>query len=304
MNCTQYTPNGHQNATPAVARSRYRYTQTEFPVLADRSLTATDIRIYSILKLHRNAKTGHAWPSRATIASIANCTPDHVTKATRRLERAGYLIRTLKSGQSNLYTFPLADGFEIKPQPANPPSVNQASPIVPVVVEIPPAVVVEASPVVPVVVEIPPPVVVEARPAVPVVVEIPPAVVVEASPTVPVVVEIPPAVVVEASPTVPVVVEIPPAVVVEARPTVPVVVEPPPLTVSTSTTRQNTTEPRLSWPAWITLAIQQFILKVLAGLTPADMQSIVDEMAGVSERTTIANPVGYARKLAQLQREG
>jgi len=34
------------------------------------------------------------------------------------------------------------------------------------------------------------------------------------------------------------------------------------------------------------------------------MQSIVDEMAGVSERTTIANPVGYARKLAQLQREG
>ncbi|MBM3203065.1 helix-turn-helix domain-containing protein, partial [Candidatus Woesearchaeota archaeon] len=159
MNCAQYTPNGHQNATPAVARSRYRYAQTEFPVLADRSLTATDIRIYSILKLHRNAKTGHAWPSRATIASIADCTPDHVTKATRRLEKAGYLTRTLKSGQSNLYTFPLADGFEIKPQPAKPPSVNQASPVMPVVVEIPPAVVVEASPVVPVVVEIPPAVV-------------------------------------------------------------------------------------------------------------------------------------------------
>ena len=50
--------------------------------------------------------------------------------------------------------------------------------------------------------------------------------------------------------------------------------------------------------------MQQLILQVLAGLIPDDMQSVVDEMAGISERTTIMNPVGYARKLARLHREG
>jgi hypothetical protein len=112
MTCTHTTPQTRTVSTPI---NRYRYGTIEMPVLADPRLTANDKTVYATLKAHRNHRSGTAWPSRRTIGQIAGCTENHVTKSTRRLVEAGYLIKDQRPGRATVFRFPLADPVATTP---------------------------------------------------------------------------------------------------------------------------------------------------------------------------------------------
>lgn len=97
-----------------------RFAMVDLTLSADRRLTPTDQQVYSILAAHRNAKSGKAWPKRATIARLANVHPETVTKATRRLVEYGYLVKSEGRGRgcTVVYTFPLIDQRQAQRQAA------------------------------------------------------------------------------------------------------------------------------------------------------------------------------------------
>lgn len=102
---------------------RERFAQVEFTVIGDTSLTAADRVIYAAIRGHRNHRSGMAWPSRDTLASITGFHPNSISRSTRRLIAAGYLIRTTDGrgrGRSTAYSFPLKGNPAVTPDAATP----------------------------------------------------------------------------------------------------------------------------------------------------------------------------------------
>ena len=64
-----------------------RFAQVDLAVIADKSLTPGEKIIYSAIAMHRNHRTGEAFPARATVAEMAGCTPEYVSRVTTRLVR-------------------------------------------------------------------------------------------------------------------------------------------------------------------------------------------------------------------------
>jgi hypothetical protein len=56
----------------------------------------------------------------------------------------------------------------------------------------------------------------------------------------------------------------------------------------------------LSFPAFVTLAIQAQIVRMLCGLPFADAQRLLDELHGAGQTRAIKNPAGYLRTLLRL----
>lgn len=72
------------------------------------SLSATDILVYCTISRFADNETGQAWPSRATIATYAQCSTSTVDRSVQNLIDAGFLSkqhRRTKAGDpdSNLY---------------------------------------------------------------------------------------------------------------------------------------------------------------------------------------------------------
>lgn len=71
-------------------------------------LSATDILVYCTISRFADNETGQAWPSRATIATYAQCSTSTVDRSVQNLIDAGFLSkqhRRTKAGDpdSNLY---------------------------------------------------------------------------------------------------------------------------------------------------------------------------------------------------------
>lgn len=54
------------------------------------------------LALHAN-ESGHCFPSRPLISQLTGIHPSNVSKATRKLEKLGWLTKQQRKGKSNLY---------------------------------------------------------------------------------------------------------------------------------------------------------------------------------------------------------
>jgi hypothetical protein len=90
MACADFAP---RPASGQVCSISNRFAQIELPIIRDKRLTDTDIRIYSALVAHRNAGHGKAWPKRQTLADIANVHPETVSRCTSRLVECGWLVK-------------------------------------------------------------------------------------------------------------------------------------------------------------------------------------------------------------------
>jgi hypothetical protein len=76
-------------------------------VLDDDSLTAHDVLVYATIARYADVTTGVAWPSRATVASMARCDIKTVDRCVARLVEAGFLEKHKRKhelGESNIYT--------------------------------------------------------------------------------------------------------------------------------------------------------------------------------------------------------
>jgi hypothetical protein len=308
MTCTHSTPQTRTVSTPATTDDfRYRYAKTEMVVLADPRLTQNDKSVYSVIKGHRNHRSGTAWPSRATIAAIAGCTENHVTKSTRRLVEAGYLLKEQRPGRATVFRFPLADTVATtpiqtdwgeRPTPIQTDGHNRQKFFEQTKQQQQPAggdvVVVDSA----IAKENFCPLRVgggEAAPAAP-----------DATPGTQAVPAAP-----DATPGTQAVPAAP-----DATPGTQAVPAAPDATPGTQAAPAGTdatpgtqavpagTDPGFTFPAIISLAMQVGIAKILCGLPYADAQMLLDELAGAAQHTTIRNPIAYLRRLLSLHLSG
>ena len=292
------------NHTPEISNiSTHAFALVEKIILADRSLTPTDKMIYGVIKSHRNRKSGTAWPSRQRIATIAGITPNHVTKATRRLVEAGYLLKDQRPGRATVFRFPLADQSvttPIQPDWGEQPTPIQADrhnrkrfseqtkkpqqatrlPESDVVVVLQPI----ASK--PIILEIQPP---------PLLDTLKDDDQVDQIATNPETAEIP---------------VIQDKIALETSdnpdPCLPIDSKISDGTHQEASVPADTDDPlqSLTFPGFVSLVVQAQIIKSLCGVPLQDAQALLDELAGASQKTLILNPIGYLRRLLSLHREG
>jgi hypothetical protein len=303
------TPEPHPVSTPATTDDfRYRYAKTEMVVLADPRLTQNDKSVYSVLKAHRNHRSGTAWPSRRTVGQIAGCTERAVSLATARLLDAGYITKDARTGRSTIYSFPLtcppADTFRGTPERTftdnrqferkkiEPPQQQPAHerPGGSVVVVVPEHIAKETFPLRVGGGEIAP-----AAPDATTRIEAVPA-----APDATARIEPAPA-----APDATARIEPAPAAS-DATPGTQAVSAAPVATPEPSNPATNPADPALSFPAIISLAMQVGIAKIFfgSGLTCADAQMLLDELAGAAQHTAIRNPLAYLRRILSLHMSG
>ena len=87
---------------------RLPFVVLPWAVLEHRSLNATDILVYCTIARFADSQTGQAYPSRATIASLARCSTATIDRSIKVLVKHGFLskqARRTKAGDpdSNLY---------------------------------------------------------------------------------------------------------------------------------------------------------------------------------------------------------
>ena len=297
------------NSTPEIGNiSTHAFALVEKKILADRSLTPTDKLIYGVIKSHRNRKSGTAWPSRQLISRIADCTENHVTKSTRRLVEAGYLLKDQRPGRATVFRFPLADQVATtpiqtdwgerptpirldwhnrqrfseqtkKPQQQQPAVENPGGSVV----------------------VVPEPI--ASKPTITIEIQPPPFLDTLNEDN-------------QADETAndPATAEIP--VIQDSHldiVTLEVSVDPDScLTKISDATHQEVSVPAdvddplqsLTFPGFISLLVKAQIIKALCGVPLQDAQSLLDELTGARQKTPIQNPVGYLRRLLSLYREG
>ncbi len=103
-----------------------RFGKVHLDVLSNQALTNADKIVYGAYIAHRNNKSGKAWPSRSTIASIVGMHPNAVSRCTRRLLDAG-LIERDRDGRAIFYTFPLTSNPRGSSLVCNPTVTEPAS---------------------------------------------------------------------------------------------------------------------------------------------------------------------------------
>jgi hypothetical protein len=318
MTCRNTTPKNRTGSTPAITDVfRYRYGKMELAVLSDRRLTANDRLVYATLKAHRHHKTGTAWPSRQVIGAIAGCSDRAVSLATSRLVQAGYLTKQQRTGQSTLYGFPLAETPERafpptpertfthnkqfseqkkeQPQIAKPAETSGSSVVVVPSVSNPhnsftrvgqffnpvESMASKAG------------IQIEAEPA--------PVSPVESMAS-------KAGIQIEAEPA-----PVSPVESMASKAGIQIEAEPAPVSpvesMASKAGIQIEAEPAapvaakdmsLTFPVFVTLAIQAQMVRMLCGLPFADAQRLLDELNGAGQTRTIKNPVGYLRTLLRL----
>jgi hypothetical protein len=326
MTFCNHTPEPRTVSTPSTTDDfRYRYAKTEMVVLADPRLTQNDKTVYATLKAHRNHLSGVAWPSRRLIGQIAGCTENHVTKSTRRLVEAGYLLKEQRPGRATVFRFPLADAVNAtpiqtdwgerstpiqtdghnkqrfsseqtkEPQPQQPAHERHVGSVVVDFVSSEPTILTAPEPASCVTPEPTTP-----EPSNPAEPDPEPASCVTQEPATP-------------EPSNPAEPDPEPASCATPEPTTPEPsnpAEPDPEPASCVTQEpatpepSNPAEPALSFPAIITLAAQAGMVRILCGLPFADAQMLLDELAGAAQQTAIRNPIAYLRRLLSLHLSG
>jgi len=287
------------NSTPEIRNvSTHAFALVEKKILADRSLTPTDKMVYGVIKSHRNRKSGTAWPSRQVIAAISGITPNHVTKATRRLVEAGYLLKDQRPGRATVFRFPLAD--QSVTTPIQPDWGEQPTPIQAdrhnrqrfseqtkkpqQATRLP-----ESD-----VVVVPEPI--------------------------------------ASKPTLTIEIQPPPFLdtlkethLADETANDPETAETTETAVSQDTVTLEVTDNKVSddahqevavpadtddplqcltFPVFVSLAVKAQIIKCLCGVPLQDAQALLDELTGAGQKTLIQNPIGYLRRLLSLHREG
>jgi hypothetical protein len=74
---------------------------------AVKDMTAVDLKVYMVLALHANWRTGRCWPSYRTIRGLTGCSFDSIADAIRRLVGLGAISAQrdkIKRGRRNTYT--------------------------------------------------------------------------------------------------------------------------------------------------------------------------------------------------------
>lgn len=74
-------------------------------------ISATHHQVFQVLCDHANAD-GECWPSIATLAAEAGCTPATVSRATNALVKANLLMRYSKAGMGAIYRIPIPYDFD------------------------------------------------------------------------------------------------------------------------------------------------------------------------------------------------
>jgi len=67
-----------------------------------RTLNLTEIKVWNVLLTFAGRKTGEAWPKQATIARIAGCRREHVSRSMRKLIECGF-VETTARGRLTIY---------------------------------------------------------------------------------------------------------------------------------------------------------------------------------------------------------
>lgn len=79
-----------------------RFLCLPMAAVLDRRLTQETLRVLLALALHAN-EHGGCFPSRGLISRLTGIHPSNVSKATRKLEKYGWLTKKHCAGSSNLY---------------------------------------------------------------------------------------------------------------------------------------------------------------------------------------------------------
>lgn len=109
MALENYTPisSENQQATPSIAVNPSQFAILSFAEIeAMRECAASDWRVYSILSLHANGE-GDCWPGRKRIGSMADLSPDHVSRSISYLESLGLVERRKGRTGITVYHLPL-----------------------------------------------------------------------------------------------------------------------------------------------------------------------------------------------------
>lgn len=84
------------------AKSGERWTKLSASAVADRNLTAMDVRVLAGIGIYAD-RNGIAWPSQDTIASVIGINRATVCRAIKRLRDGGYLDRYRKRTSRGRY---------------------------------------------------------------------------------------------------------------------------------------------------------------------------------------------------------
>ncbi len=121
----------------------FRFAQLPVAVIGSSDLTPGEKIVYSALSSYRNARSGRAWPSRATLAALTGFHPDYISRATSKLVDLGYLERHADGrgrGRVTVFTFPIKPDRAISEPASTPlkgtddihaPPVDNVYPIIP-----------------------------------------------------------------------------------------------------------------------------------------------------------------------------
>jgi hypothetical protein len=91
-------------------RDRDGYTKIESVVIRSTGLSTLDLKVYALLKSHRNEKMGACFPSVGLLAEEARLSDREISRAKNHLKDVG-LIAWKRHGQKSAeYSFPLIDG--------------------------------------------------------------------------------------------------------------------------------------------------------------------------------------------------
>lgn len=75
-----------------------RWGKVHRSVIADPTLTGTELRVYCCLATYANAKTGAAWPAQATLARVLGLSRQTVNKAAKTLALRGLVRKHRRRG--------------------------------------------------------------------------------------------------------------------------------------------------------------------------------------------------------------
>jgi DNA-binding transcriptional MocR family regulator len=87
----------------------------------DSSLTLETVRVFLALSAHAKKEDGTCFPGRNRTSRLTGMHVNNVSDATRKLEKAGWLTRTLRFGHSNEYKLTVPD----KPDKKEPPPYSR-----------------------------------------------------------------------------------------------------------------------------------------------------------------------------------